>query len=132
MSRWLSTLGEDMVERGGLRVTTTLDLNIQKQAQASLSAEIKSLTRMRVNNGAALVVKPNTGEILAMIGSTDYFDTAKDGQVNVTLAQRQPGSSIKPIMYATAMERNSQSTTLLDIPTCFKPWSKSYCLKLHR
>jgi 1A family penicillin-binding protein len=130
---WLyEKFGEETVQRGGLRVTTTLDLDLQKQAQASLSAEVASLSRMRVSNGAALVTKPDTGEILAMIGSTDYFDSANDGQVNVTLALRQPGSSIKPIMYATAFEQKTLNpgTMLLDIPTCFKnPGQKEYCPK---
>lgn len=124
--------GEEMVEKGGLRVTTTLDLDLQNTAQASLSAEIESLQRYSISNGAALVVKPNTGEVLAMIGSKDYFDTAHDGQVNVTLAERQPGSSIKPIMYATAFQNKvlNPGSTLLDIPTCFEvPGQKPYCPK---
>ena len=124
--------GVDTVEKGGLRVHTTLDLDIQNQAQASLSAEINKLERYRVSNGAAMVVKPNTGEILAMVGSRDYFDTPHDGQVNVTLAQRQPGSSIKPIMYATALQQKilNPGTILLDVPTCFAvPNQKTYCPK---
>ncbi len=130
---WLyKKYGEAKVERGGLRVYTTLDLSLQEAAQASLSAEVNSLERYRVGNGAALVLKPNTGEILAMIGSKDYFNTAQDGQVNVTLAQRQPGSSIKPIMYATAMQEKiiNPGTVLLDVPTCFKvSGQKDYCPK---
>lgn len=124
--------GTETVERGGLRVTTTLDLQLQEVAQASLSAEVQSLERLRVSNGAALIVKPNTGEILSMIGSADYFNTEQDGQVNVTLAQRQPGSSIKPIMYATAFQNKilNPGTLLLDSPTCFKvPGQKPYCPK---
>ncbi len=124
--------GVDTVERGGLRVTTTLDLDLQKQAQASLSAEVAKSARLKVGNGAAMVTRPDTGEILAMIGSTDYFDTAHDGQVNVTLAHRQPGSSIKPIMYATAFENKilNPGTMLLDVPTCFKvAGQKDYCPK---
>lgn len=124
--------GVETVEKGGLRVTTTLDINLQEAAQASLSAEIDNLKRYRVGNGAALVLKPNTGEILAMVGSKDYFDTAGDGQVNVTLSQRQPGSSIKPIMYATAMQLKllNPGSTLLDIPTCFNViGQKPYCPK---
>ncbi len=124
--------GEDVVEKGGLRVHTTLDLNLQKMAQASVSAEVAGLKRMRVGNGAAMIVKPNTGEILAMVGSKDYFDTAADGQVNVTIAERQPGSSIKPIMYATTFEDKTLNpgTVLLDIPTCFTVrGQKDYCPK---
>jgi penicillin-binding protein 1C len=124
--------GVETVEKGGLRVTTTLDLGLQEVAQASLSAEINNLKRYRVGNGAALIVKPNTGEILSMIGSKDYFNTAEDGQVNVTLSQRQPGSSIKPIMYATAFQEKllNPGSILLDIPTCFLvPGQKPYCPK---
>lgn len=113
--------GEQMVERGGLHVTTTLDLELQEAVQASLSAEIARLDRYKVGNGAALITKPNTGEILAMIGSKDYFDLDHDGQVNVTIRPRQPGSSIKPLNYATAFElkKTTPGTMLLDIPTCF-------------
>lgn len=124
--------GEKMVETGGLRVKTTLDLDLQETAQASLSAELTSLARLKVGNGAAIVTKPNTGEILTMIGSKDYFDSANDGQVNVTLALRQPGSSIKPLMYATAFANKTinPGTMLLDVPTCFRvAGQKDYCPK---
>ena len=124
--------GEEMVETGGLRVTTSLDLELQETAQASLSAEVASLERLRVGNGAALITKPNTGEILAMIGSKDYFNAEDDGQVNVTLALRQPGSSIKPIMYATTFQEKTLSpgSVLLDIPTCFRVAGQAdYCPK---
>lgn len=124
--------GEDMVERNGLRVTTSLDFDLHEVAQASLSAEIDSLERLRVGNGAAMIIKPNTGEILSMIGSRDYFDATAEGQVNVTIAQRQPGSSIKPIMYATTFQEKTLNpgSIILDIPTCFKiPGQKDYCPK---
>lgn len=130
--RLIERYGEELVERGGLRVTTTLDLDLQQTAQASLSAEIDRLERYRVSNGAALITKPNTGEILSMIGSRDYFDNEHDGKVNVTLAERQPGSSIKPIMYATAFQDKilNPGTILMDAPTCFKiPGQKPYCPK---
>ncbi|MFZ5438217.1 MAG: transglycosylase domain-containing protein [Patescibacteria group bacterium] len=122
--------GEETVEKGGLRVTTTLDLDLQEAAQASLSAEIDSLQRLKVGNGAAMVTKPNTGEILAMVGSKNYFNSEEDGQVNVAIAYRQPGSSIKPIVYATAFQEKTLNpgTILLDIPTCFKlPNQADYC-----
>lgn len=124
--------GEETVLTGGLRVHTTLDLDLQNVAQASLSAEIDSLERYRVGNGAAMVVKPNTGEILTMIGSRDYFDATAEGQVNVTLARRQPGSSIKPITYATAMQLKALNpgSILVDTPTCFTvPGQQPYCPK---
>lgn len=124
--------GVETVEKGGLRVTTTLDLDLQNTAQASLSAEVATLEPYSVSNGAALIVKPNTGEILSMIGSKNYFDTSDDGQVNVTLAERQPGSSIKPIMYASAFQFGvlNPGTVLIDMPTCFtSPGQKPYCPK---
>ena len=124
--------GEEMVKTGGLRVTTTLDLELQEAAQASLSAEIADLANLKVSNGAALITKPNTGEILAMIGSRNYFDSENDGQVNVTLALRQPGSSIKPLMYATTFQEKTLNpgSMLLDIPTCFRvAGQKDYCPK---
>ena len=124
--------GVDTVEKGGLRVTTTLDLDLHNTAQASLSAEIKDLERYRVGNGAALIVKPNTGEILSMIGSKDYFNATDEGQVNVTLSNRQPGSSIKPIMYATAFQRGdlNPGSILVDTHTCFtSPGQPPYCPK---
>lgn len=130
---WLyEKYGVETVERGGLRVTTTLDLDIQKAAQASVSAELESLRRHNVGNGAALVTKPNTGEILAMVGSRDYFDEENDGKVNVTIRPRQPGSSIKPLMYALAFQNKTLNpgTVLLDVPTCFSvPGQKPYCPK---
>ncbi len=124
--------GVETVEKGGLRVTTTLDLDLQNTAQASLSAEVNKLERYQVGNGAALVIKPDTGEILSMIGSKDYFNATDEGQVNVTLADRQPGSSIKPIMYATAFQEKTLNpgTILIDSPTCFtSPGQKPYCPK---
>jgi 1A family penicillin-binding protein len=124
--------GVTTVERGGLRVTTTLDLDLHNIAQASLSAEIDNLKGYQVGNGAALIIKPNTGEILSMIGSKDYFNATAEGQVNVTLAQRQPGSSIKPLMYASAFQEKvlNPGTILIDTPTCFQSAGQPpYCPK---
>jgi penicillin-binding protein 1C len=113
--------GIEKVEKGGLRVITTLDMQIQDMAQASVSAEVASLEKAKVGNGAALVTRPDTGEILAMIGSKNYFNTAQGGQVNVTTRLRQPGSSIKPLNYVTALQLKTMlpSTPILDMPTCF-------------
>ncbi len=124
--------GEEMVEKGGLRVTTTLDLDLQNAAQASLAAEVDELAYADVSNGAAMIVKPDTGEILSMIGSKDYFDAEHDGQVNVTIRPRQPGSSIKPLVYATAFQNKllNPGTMLIDAPTCFDvAGQKAYCPK---
>lgn len=123
--------GEALVERGGLKVTTTLDLNIQEYAQTTVSAEVAKLKTLKVTNGAALITKPATGEILAMVGSTDYFATPS-GSYNVTTASRQPGSSIKPINYAIGIENRlvTPATMFLDVPTCFGVINQaSYCPK---
>ncbi len=112
--------GETLVARGGLNVTTTLDITLQDYAQATVAAEIKDLEHYDVSNGAALITKPATGEILAMVGSVDYFATPS-GSFNVTTALRQPGSSIKPINYGIGIEqkRVTPATMFLDVPTCF-------------
>lgn len=123
--------GEAIVERGGLKVTTTLDLELQESAQASVAAEIANLKKLRVGNGAALITKPATGEILAMVGSTDYFASGS-GNFNVTTALRQPGSSIKPVNYAIGIEKRivNPATMFLDVPTCFTTINQpNYCPK---
>ncbi len=112
--------GEAMVEKGGLKVTTTLDLDLQEYAQATVAAEVAKLVGYNVTNGAALITKPATGEILAMVGSVDYF-ASPSGNFNVTTALRQPGSSIKPINYAIGLEKHivTPATMFIDEPTCF-------------
>jgi membrane peptidoglycan carboxypeptidase len=87
--------GEKLVEQGGLRVITTLDLDLQDFAQDAVATEVAKLKKQKVGNGAAIVTHPATGEILAMVGSKDYFAKDEDGKVIVILAKRQPGSSIK-------------------------------------
>lgn len=124
--------GVQALEQGGLRVTTTLDLNLQDVAQASLSAELVSLKKLKISNGAALITNPRTGEVLSMIGSKDYFSTDIDGKVNVTTRMRQPGSSIKPLNYALGLETKiiTPSTMLLDTPICFDITGQpDYCPK---
>ncbi|PJE58075.1 MAG: penicillin-binding protein, partial [Candidatus Portnoybacteria bacterium CG10_big_fil_rev_8_21_14_0_10_36_7] len=121
--------GEQIVEQGGLKVTTSLDLLTQEMTQASVSAEVDQLKNSNVGNGAAVVTNPATGEILAMVGSHDYFDTENDGNVNVAIAHRQPGSSIKPINYATGLIKGySAATPFIDQRTCFpNPGHPDYC-----
>ena len=113
--------GESIASRGGLKVITTLDLDTQQTAEKIVKDNIDELKYLRVSNGAALVTKPKTGEILAMVGSKDYFDPSIDGNVNVTTAERQPGSSIKPINYAMALYRGliTPATIIMDVPTTF-------------
>lgn len=112
--------GEKFVEQGGLRVTTTLDLELQDKAQKIVSDEITDLKDYKVGNGAAVVMDPKTGQILSMVGSKDYFAKNYDGQVNVTTALRQPGSALKPFTYATAFKSGyTPATVLMDVPTEF-------------
>lgn len=106
--------GPRLVEQGGLRITTSLDSTMQEKAENIVRTEIESLIGLRVGNGAALVTSPATGEILAMVGSYDYFDVANDGNVNVTTSLRQPGSSIKVVNYAAALENGFTAATVLD------------------
>lgn len=121
--------GEALVERGGLKVTTTLDINLQEYAQATVAAEVAKLAGYRVTNGAALITKPATGEVLSMVGSVDYF-ASPSGNFNVTTALRQPGSSIKPVNYAIGLEKHivTPATMFIDEPTCFGVAGQpSYC-----
>lgn len=122
--------GEQAVEQGGLRVITSLDLELQEYAQATVAAEIEKVRHYKVGNGGALITKPGTGEILAMIGSTDYFDP-KHGNVNTTIALLQPGSSIKPINYAVGLLKGyTAATPFIDAPICFpNPPQETYCPK---
>ncbi len=113
--------GEQMVEQGGLEVITTLDIGIQNLAQQAVTNEVNSLSKLKVSNGASLVTKPNTGEILAMVGSKNFFNAEEDGQVNVTLRPRQPGSAIKPINYAVALENGFTAATIIpDTPITYE------------
>ncbi|HOX96513.1 MAG TPA: transglycosylase domain-containing protein [Candidatus Woesebacteria bacterium] len=131
-------LGEGVVNHGGLIVTTTLDLDLQEEVQGIVTDEINSLQSYHVTNGAALVTSPQTGEILAMVGSKDYFNLNEGGQVNLTLALRQPGSSIKPVNYSLAFENGyGPGSVVEDKPLSFnlpgqEPWTpKNYDGKFH-
>ncbi len=112
--------GEQTVERGGFKVTTTLDLDIQEQAQSIVSEEIEKVQSLQIGNGAAVAIDPQTGEILAMVGSKNFNAKDYDGQVNVTTSLRQPGSAIKPVVYATALQKGyTAASVLVDAPTNF-------------
>lgn len=112
--------GQKVVEQGGLQVTTTLDLDLQEEAQKIVAEEIEKVENLDISNGAAVVLNPETGEILSMVGSRGYESDKTDGQVNVTMSLRQPGSAIKPITYVTALKKGyTASTLLMDVPTIF-------------
>ncbi len=113
--------GEKAVELGGMRVTTTLDLELQEKAQEIVSSEIEKVENYHITNGASVVLNTKTGEILAMVGSKSYDDPDYDGKFNVvTQGLRQPGSAIKPVTYVTALKEGySPSFMLMDTLTSF-------------
>ncbi|MCC9075321.1 transglycosylase domain-containing protein [Litorilinea aerophila] len=135
-------LGPDRLRDGGLRVYTTLDLDLQRQAEASIRYRLDLLNcripglcdertdpNRRVDNAAAVVLDGQTGQILAMVGSPDYFDPRIQGNVNAALSLRQPGSAIKPLTYAAALDPAwsarlglqplTPASILADLPTTF-------------
>lgn len=120
--------GDQLVEQGGLEITTSLDLTIQNQVAEIVRSEVEKLGNLHITNGAALVTNPKTGEILAMVGSKDYFAIDIDGNYNVTTALRQPGSSIKPVNYSIALENGFTPAYLIDdSPITYKtPGSEPY------
>lgn len=112
--------GTSLVEQGGLKVTTSLDWELQEKAQTIVHDEIEKIENLHITNGAAVVVDPQTGEILIMVGSKDFNDPDYDGQVNVATSLRQPGSSIKPVTYVTGLKKGyTASTLIMDVPTVF-------------
>ncbi len=112
----------------GLRIYTTLDQGLQKMAEQVVKDQVEKLKDKNVTNGSAVLMDPRTGEILAMVGSADFYNNAIDGQVNVALMQRQPGSSIKPLTYLAALEKGwSPSTLYWDVPKTFtNQWGQTY------
>ena len=123
--------GDKFTQDGGFKITTTLDLPTQEFAELAVASEVAKLKNVRVSNGAAVVTDPATGDILAMVGSKDYFDNSIDGNVNIALALRQPGSSIKPINYAVGLLNGySAATIFVDKKVCFPSGSgPAYCPK---
>lgn len=117
------TYGQKETEEGGLRVFTTLDYDKQKLAEKIVSERAAyNLPHYGASNSALVAIDPKNGQILAMVGSLDFFNTGADGEVNVTTRPRQPGSSFKPFVYAKAFEMGYQPETLIaDAPTNFGP-----------
>ena len=112
--------GAEMMRRGGFNVYTSLDLPMNEKAQEIAKRRIDDLRKQNANNAALVAVKADTGEVLAMIGSADYGNDLINGQYNVALAERQPGSSFKPITYAAAMEKGWTASTIIeDLTTQF-------------
>jgi len=117
-----STYGEKIVREDGLKVITTLDYSLQTKAEAVVKKyAFENKEKYNAENAALVAIDPKTGEILTMVGSRDYFDKEIDGNFNVTLAHRQPGSTFKPFVYATAFNKGyTPETVLFDLPTEFQ------------
>ncbi len=112
--------GPDVVNQG-LSVVSTLDTSLQQSAEATVSKyALSNQKKFNASNAALVAVDTKTGQILAMVGSRNYFDTQIDGNFNATLALRQPGSSFKPFVYATALQAGyTPKTSIFDLPTQF-------------
>jgi penicillin-binding protein 1C len=111
------------IYRSGFTVYTTLDPDLEDAAQQSVSTQVSALADLHVTDGALVAIKPSTGEILAMVGSPDFFNDANAGQINMAVSPtRQPGSSIKPFTYLAAFEKGwTPSTLIWDVPSEFPP-----------
>ncbi len=111
------------IYRSGFSVYTTLDPSLQDQAEQMVKQQIDKLADFHATDGALVAIQPSSGEILAMVGSADFYDDAIDGQVNMAISPtRQPGSSIKPITYIAAFEKGWTPATLIwDVPSEFPP-----------
>lgn len=105
----------------GLKVTTTLDAELQSKAESIVNQHaLDNTTKFKASNASLVAVDPTTGQILAMVGSRNFFDTQIDGQYNATLALRQPGSTMKPFIYSLAlMDGYTRDTVVFDVPTQF-------------
>jgi len=109
-----SSFGYQNFERQGLIVTTSLDIDQENMAEKVVEEEVNKVKNLRISNGAALVVDPRNGQILAMVGSKNYFASDIDGKYNVTIALRQPGSAIKPINYLAALIKGWTLASVVD------------------
>lgn len=110
------------IYRSGFSVYTTLDPELQDLAEQIVAKQVATLAEHDATNGALVALRPGTGEILAMVGSADFYNEAIDGQVNMAVSPRQPGSSIKPLTYAAAFEKGWTPGTLIwDVPSEFPP-----------
>ena len=113
--------GSEMLDQGGWKIITTLDWDLQAEAEEIVAKEIAKVNdSLHITNGASVIVDTNSGEVLSMVGSKGFFDEDIDGEVNVVTRLRQPGSSIKPLVYATAFDEGyTPSYVLMDTVTEF-------------
>lgn len=112
--------GQEKLAESGFVVRTTLDLDVQKKAEKAVSAQVRKLKEGRASNGAAIILKTSTSEVLALVGSTDWYDE-KYGKVNLVSTPRSMGSAFKPLVYAIALEKGliTKNSILNDSPTVF-------------
>jgi len=117
----LPGIDPEILALGGLEIVTTLDPHMQAIGEKVVADQVAAIrAEANLNNAALVAINPNTGEVLAMVGSVDYNDESIDGNVNVTLSPQQPGSSIKPLTYVAAFEQGMLPSDILwDIPTEF-------------
>jgi len=109
------------LEEFNLKVVTTLDLRLQKIAEEVIQKKVKeNKEKYESTNGALMTIDPKTGEVLSLVGSKDFFDESIDGQVNIPFRKRQPGSTIKPLVYSALFELGYPDKTIIfDVPTNF-------------
>lgn len=137
LNRLSELVGEQKLREGGLSVYTTLDYDLQLEAESTITRHIETLADKHVTNAALLALEPKTGKILAWVGSENYYDDGIDGQVDMITALRQPGSAIKPFTYLLALEKGYTPATILeDVPVEFQteggPYApKNYDLDYH-
>lgn len=123
--------GEEAMAEQGFKITTTLNWELQKEAERIVAEKAASNTvKFSASNAGLIATDPQTGDLLVMVGSRDYFSEEVDGNFNITLSPRQPGSSIKPFVYANAFRKGYlPATVLFDVATQFSPlcdaWSTS-------
>jgi penicillin-binding protein 1C len=121
----LAAIRPDLAGQPGLVVETTLDAGLQAEAERIVSLHVEELARFEATNGAAVVLEPGTGRILTMVGSAD--PSGEHGAINMALAARQPGSALKPFLYAAAFERGyTAASPLLDVPATFATNAGNY------
>ncbi len=114
--------GQDYLETKGLKITTTLNWDLQQKAEEVLRKHVdQNEIKFNAKNAGMVAIDPKTGDVLLMVGSRDYFDSSREGNFNVTTAHRQPGSAFKPFVYATAFNKGYlPETTLMDLDTQFQ------------
>lgn len=105
--------GADKLRQGNLEIYTTLDLMVQEKIEQQVQIQLAKLEKHNVSNASVVVLNPQTGEILVMLGSQDYFSNEIDGKYNVALAERQPGSAIKPVVYLAAFQAGYLPASLI-------------------